>query len=207
MCYRSHSICAEQPQIICDFTRLFRDLQASHTFIHRGVRPWSQSVQAAVQSHVQAVCNEGDQNVSFDAILELMKDGRMARSPLRLRRGSPSEWDGDRAGNCRLDFGVHRSRATRSCRHLPRPSEGHPSRPCQCAPSRGRRSSQAWVSASPIPDEAPITLAFFDMAFAAIQLTDQTIPRHHSTSFYRYTYRHISGRLRSSSTLSRVGRS
>jgi hypothetical protein len=38
---------------------------------------------------VQAVCNEGDQNVSFDAILELMKDGRMAKSPLRLRRGSP----------------------------------------------------------------------------------------------------------------------
>jgi hypothetical protein len=63
------------------------------------------------------------------------------------------------------------------------------------------------VSASPIPDEAPITIAFFDMAFAAIQLTDQTIPRHHSTSFYRYTYRHIFGRLRSSSTLSRVGRS
>src|ERR1700736_656719 len=36
---------------------------------------WSQSVQAAVQSHVQAVSNEGDENVSFDAILKLMIDG------------------------------------------------------------------------------------------------------------------------------------
>jgi hypothetical protein len=40
-----------------------------------GRQAWSRSVQAAVQSHVQAVSNEGDENVSFDAILKLMIDG------------------------------------------------------------------------------------------------------------------------------------
>jgi hypothetical protein len=48
--------------------------------------PWRQtrsrvSVQPAVQSHVQAVSNEGDENVSFDVILKLTIDGADLQIP------------------------------------------------------------------------------------------------------------------------------
>ena len=45
---------------------------------------WSQSVQPAVQSHVQAVSHEGNDNVRFDAILELMIDGADRQIPFEI---------------------------------------------------------------------------------------------------------------------------
>ena len=44
----------------------------------------SQSVQPAVQSHVQAVSHEGNENVRFDAILELMIDGADRQIPFEI---------------------------------------------------------------------------------------------------------------------------
>ena len=53
-----------------------------------GGEAWSEAVETACQGDLQAVGEEGDEDVGFDAPLVVMKTGRITRSPLRVLNAS-----------------------------------------------------------------------------------------------------------------------
>ena len=71
-----------------------RDMQVNHLHggelfddaARRGAGRWRGGVQAAAERDVEAVGEEGNEDMCLDARLVLMKIGRTARSPFNLER-------------------------------------------------------------------------------------------------------------------------